>query len=886
VVGFVIVLGASSGSARAATESCAAGTTLNIVAHEDDDLLFLNPSVLHDVQCGRRVVTVYATAGDAGQDSSYWLDREMGAEAAYADMAGTSDSWTATTLTKTDGDGNSHLMQQYTLDGDSNVSLVFMRLPDGRGSGDGFASTGYQSLKKLWESSAPYTYQIDSLGGGSSAYTRPELVEVLTALMDEYQPDTIRTQDYVGAFGGSDHSDHYAVARFVNLAQLNYSTAHTFAGYMGYGISQYPQNVAGTDLAAKESAFFSYSAFDASACASIEACSSTEYMSWLTGEYQIGTPRADAGPDQTVATVGATVHLDGSASSDPDGAPITYSWAQTGGSAVALSDTSSPTPTFTAPAAATILTFALTVSDGSLASTDSVIVTVAPNSANIANQATLEASSENTALGKGKEKAVDGFTDGDPLGNATHEWATVGGRAGSWLKLTWSSARVIDRVVLYDRPNENDQITGGTLSFSDGSTVAVPALANGGSPVTISFSARSTTSLRLAIDSVSTTTENIGLAEIEVWTPADHAPVADAGHNQTVDAGSTATLDGSASSDPDSGDTLSYSWEQTGGTPTVSLDSTNPAKPSFTAPASANTLTFKLTVSDGTLSNSSSVTITVNHAPVADAGLDQSVSTGATVTLDGSKSSDPDGDALSYKWEQTGGSPVTLSSAVAAKPSFTAPAGANTLTFKLTVSDGSLTGSDSVKIAVVKPEHAPVANAGSDQKVRSNVSVTLDGSASSDPDHDPITYEWEQTGGPRVTLSSAVAARPSFTAPAAGRLIFKLTVSDGSLTSSDSVTIGVSKGAKPALKKHTRPQTTLLKMKIRSAKRIVIFRFKGSGGKGKLSFQCRLDTQRFSRCRVYKTYKHLGRGRHVFRVRARDTSGLADLTLVTKRFKI
>jgi hypothetical protein len=256
------------------------------------------------------------------------------------------------------------------------------------------------------------------------------------------------------------------------------------------------------------------------------------------------------------------------------------------------------------------------------------------------------------------------------------------------------------------------------------------------------------------------------------------------------------------------------------------------------------------------------------------------------VTLDGSKSSDPDGDALSYKWEQTGGSPVTLSSAVAAKPSFTAPAGANTLTFKLTVSDGSLTGSDSVKIAVVKPEHAPVANAGSDQKVRSNVSVTLDGSASSDPDHDPITYEWEQTGGPRVTLSSAVAARPSFTAPAAGRLIFKLTVSDGSLTSSDSVTIGVSKGAKPALKKHTRPQTTLLKMKIRSAKRIVIFRFKGSGGKGKLSFQCRLDTQRFSRCRVYKTYKHLGRGRHVFRVRARDTSGLADLTLVTKRFKI
>jgi hypothetical protein len=74
----------------------------------------------------------------------------------------------------------------------------------------------------------------------------------------------------------------------------------------------------------------------------------------------------------------------------------------------------------------------------------------------------------------------------------------------------------VDRVVLHDRPNTNDRVTGGTLTFSDGSTVPVPTLADDGSPVEVRFTARATTSLRLTVTGTSASTVNVGLAEAQV----------------------------------------------------------------------------------------------------------------------------------------------------------------------------------------------------------------------------------------------------------------------------------------------------------------------------------------------------------------------------------
>lgn len=176
-----------------------------------------------------------------------------------------------------------------------------------------------------------------------------------------------------------------------------------------------------------------------------------------------------------------------------------------------------------------------------------------------------------------------------------------------------------------------------------------------------------------------------------------------------------------------------------------------------------------------------------NTAPTANAGADQTVNEGALVTVDGSGSSDPEGAPLTYHWAQLSGPPVTLNLTDPVHPSFvapTVPAGGASLTFQLTVSDGTLTSDpDAVNITVKNVNHPPTANAGADQTKDEGSLVTLNGLASSDPDGDPLVYSWTQLSGPVATLSDPSSATPSFTAPlvnaGGATLVFQLTVSDG-----------------------------------------------------------------------------------------------------------
>ena len=502
------------GAGPAIAASCTGGV-LTIVAHEDDDLIFVNPDIVNDVRAGRCVRTLFVTAGEAGNPYPDSLYRENAPEAAYANMAGVADNWSNTT----DDGVAGRAITTRTLVARTNISIQFLRLPDGFPSGSGSPTYSGQSLSKLWNGSISSITSVD----GAETYTRAGLISTITAIMNDFRPVTVRTQDYVSAVSDADHSDHFMTAAFARAADAGYTAAHTLMAYQGYPTASRPANVTGNDLTLKQAALRAASQYDPGAADPWVATMVSRRYVLDTRTGGPGTanraPVADAGVDQSVVA-GATVTLSGSGSSDPDGDVLTYVWAQTAGPVVSLSSSSVVSPTFTAPAAGSSVTFSLVVRDGSLSSAaDSVTVSVQPaGAANVARSlnATASASSQNSGDGQTAAKAIDGSPLGYPA-DYSREWVSVRQGAGAWIQLTWVNAVTLDRVVLYDRPNTSDQITAGTLTFSDGSSVSVGSLTNSGAAVTVPFSSRSVTWVRLTVGSVSSTTSNVGLAEFEAW---------------------------------------------------------------------------------------------------------------------------------------------------------------------------------------------------------------------------------------------------------------------------------------------------------------------------------------------------------------------------------
>lgn len=227
-------------------------------------------------------------------------------------------------------------------------------------------------------------------------------------------------------------------------------------------------------------------------------------------------------------------------------------------------------------------------------------------STNAGIAAQITASSDYPAASGQKENAVDGYAD------VGFEWMSLDGN-GAWIQFDWPSPYRLGGVVLYDRLDTGDNVQAATLSFSDGSTVAVGALPTNGTPMVVTFPLRTVTWLRFTINQVSG--DNAGLAEMEILgVPTsrtdDNPPRILLGPVPTpaaIHSAQTSTLTMTAI-DLD-GDSIQYTWSADSGSIVGSG-----ASASFTAPAVTQSTVVTITVQlddgrGGVTRNSAFVTV-------------------------------------------------------------------------------------------------------------------------------------------------------------------------------------------------------------------------------------------------------------------------------------
>lgn len=264
------------------------------------------------------------------------------------------------------------------------------------------------------------------------------------------------------------------------------------------------------------------------------------------------------------------------------------------------------------------------------------------------------------------------------------------------------------------------------------------------------------------------------------------APVANAGGPYSGAKKTAISFDSSKSSDPE-GSQLSYRWNFGDG-----AIGTDPA-PTHVYPK-GGTYVASLVVNDGVQDSAPATTsvVVTNDVPVARFVGPALAYKKTALTWDGSGSADGNADPLTYRWNFGDGTSTTTSSPTV-DHSFSV-VGSYTVT--LVVNDGE---ADSMPVAqtVTIQNQPPIANAGPDQTVVQRTTVTLNGTASSDPDGVIANALWKQVSGPKVSISGSGSLTATFVAPRVNTtttLVFSLTVTDDDgVQASDQVAVKVNR---------------------------------------------------------------------------------------------
>lgn len=273
---------------------CAGIKDLVVVAHQDDDLLFMNPDIAASIRAGGCVRVVYLTAAERNAGNGYMLSRERGVRAAYSHMAGQADIWRQGIAAI-----GAYQITYFTLLGDPRIQLWHMRLKDP------WLGKGWGSLTPLSRLESVPGHFVDTRGTRGDVYTRQELVATLARIIQSYEPTTVRHMDDTVAIpyselcwrcAGHDHPDHIASARLTREAMILIPGNYAQIGYVDYPTQERDANLTPDEIGAKSETFRYYAWQDQKYCAGSQQCAQPTgpAAAWVQREYYVS--RDDTAP--------------------------------------------------------------------------------------------------------------------------------------------------------------------------------------------------------------------------------------------------------------------------------------------------------------------------------------------------------------------------------------------------------------------------------------------------------------------------------------------------------------------------------------------------------------------------------------------------------------
>jgi hypothetical protein len=279
-----------------AEDPCERGTILNIVAHHDDDLLFLSPNLIHDIRDGKCVRTVFLIASDYPgnrpiTNDEYMQERELGVRKAYAEAAG--EDWTnwESAPYEIGENENAHQFTKWTLN--DQVSIVELRISDN-------ATPPGGALWYLYGLNVPVTTRAGT-DNDPQTFDRDGLGRILRDLVFDFRPDQIHAGDPLGDHHGPtdehgvlpSHPDHLATARLVRWALDGMPGGPMVEGYRDYTIQYASSNLSDEEIGAKTQIFSAFTEHDLDICHDGDRCPSDQwnelYQKSMSRQYYVDT---------------------------------------------------------------------------------------------------------------------------------------------------------------------------------------------------------------------------------------------------------------------------------------------------------------------------------------------------------------------------------------------------------------------------------------------------------------------------------------------------------------------------------------------------------------------------------------------------------------------